>query len=291
VLFYKKSRHFLFTDILLFISSLFIFCFFHLHPVFAFNLGLIEPNNLKQNISQWIILDARPQNEWLAGHIPGALSFSWKDFTRKDEKGTPYRVWPPSELAKALGNMGIDENKPIVVYGDADESWGGEGWTCWVLSWIGHKGPIRLLNGGIQNWKQHSFPLKEGAEKLAAISRVQYKYTLDESLIIHEEEILRKRSSIVLVDTRSTLEWFIEKIEGAAHIPWDDFFTGKNHQPLSSDQLKYLLSKKGVDTNKTIVYYCSGGIRSAYAWMVHQLAGLPNAINYEGGYEAWKRHK
>jgi thiosulfate/3-mercaptopyruvate sulfurtransferase len=290
VLFYKKSKHFLFIEILLFISSLFIFYFFPLQTVFAFNLGLIEPNNLKQNISQWIILDARPQNEWLAGHIPGALSLSWEDFTGKDEHGIPYRVWPPSELSRALGNMGIDENKPIAVYGDADKSWGGEGWTCWVLSWIGHKGPIRLLNGGIQNWKQHSFPIKEGSEKLA-ISRVQYKYSINESLIINEEEILRKRSSIVLVDTRSTLEWFIGKIEGAVHIPWDDFYIGKNHHSLSSDQLKNILSRNGVDTNKTIVYYCSGGIRSGYAWMVHQLAGLPNAINYEGGYEAWKRHK
>ncbi len=45
----------------------------------------------------------------------------------------------------------------------------------------------------------------------------------------------------------------------------------------------------GVDTTHPVVYYCHGGIRSGYVWLVHQLAGLPTARNYSGGMAAWQK--
>jgi thiosulfate/3-mercaptopyruvate sulfurtransferase len=256
--------------------------------VYALNLGLIEPAALNQNASAWVILDARPKTEWLAGHLPGALSFSWENYTRTDENGIPYRVWSPRELSAELGKMGINENTPIVVYGDADKSWGGEGWNCWVLSWLGHKGPIRLLGGGIQAWRKNKLPINEGIEH-KTLRPVPYKFKLEPNVDISTTELERQKSNLVLIDTRSTLEWFKGRIPGAIHIPWDNFFSGKERRPLPPDALKKLLQKHGVDINKPIVYYCTGGIRSAYAWSVHQLSGFPTARNYEGGFEAWKR--
>jgi thiosulfate/3-mercaptopyruvate sulfurtransferase len=277
------------------ISAIFIFVlvtffsFFQLRNVaYGSDIGILGASDLNRNLSGWIVLDARPKSEWTAGHIPGAFSFSWEDYTRTDAQRIPYRVWQPHELAKALGAMGITENTSIVVYGDADKSWGGEGWTCWVLSWLGHKGQIRLLSGGVQSWKKNAFPVLAGAEK-RNIKNVRYNVQLDPSLDISTAEIEKNRAGLVLVDTRSTLEWFRGRIPGAIHIPWDDFYSGKDRRPLSPDALKKLLQKNGVDTRKPIVYYCTGGIRSGYALMVHQLAGLPAAKNYEGGYEAWQR--
>jgi thiosulfate/3-mercaptopyruvate sulfurtransferase len=255
---------------------------------FADDLGLIEAQTLYQKIAEWTILDARPKSEWVSGHIPGALSFSWEDYTRIDEHGIPYKVWTPQEIAKALSDMGIDEKTPIVVYGDADKSWGGEGWDCWVLSWLGHVGPIRLLNGGIQSWKNNRLPLKQG-DDVAKRKPVQYTVKLNSDIDITTSEIVNQKSDIVLIDTRSTLERFRGKVPGSIHISWGDFFSGKERRPIQPLALKNLLTKKGVDTNKTIVYYCSGGMRSGYAWLVHHLSGLPPAKNYEGGYEAWKR--
>jgi thiosulfate/3-mercaptopyruvate sulfurtransferase len=277
------------------ISTLFILLlgafisFFQLNSIaYSATLGIIEASDLHKNPSGWLVLDARPKSEWTAGHIPGALSFSWEDYTRTDEQGIPYRVWQPQALAKTLGALGISENSPVVIYGDADKSWGGEGWTCWVLSWLGHKGQIRLLSGGIQAWRTNAFPVLAGAEK-KNIKNVRYNVHLDPALDITTAEIEKNRSGLVMVDTRSTLEWFRGKIPGAIHIPWDDFYSGTDRRPLSPPALKKLLQKNGVDTRKPIVYYCTGGIRSGYAWMVHQLAGLPIAKNYEGGYEAWQK--
>ena len=67
------------------------------------------------------------------------------------------------------------------------------------------------------------------------------------------------------------------------------FLHGEERRPLKREALIALLEKNGIDPRKPVVYYCSGGIRSAYAWTVHELAGLQSAKNYEGGMEAWRK--
>lgn len=255
----------------------------------AADLGLIEAATLKNAPSGWVVLDARPKGEWEAGHIPGARSLSWETYTRTDEKGIPYQPLPLPALATALAAMGIDEKTPVVVYGDADTSWGGEGWTAWLLAWLGHQGPIRLLNGGIQSWRGANLPLVRGAEPVKAVAR--YRIELQPQHDISTAEVASGRATLTLIDTRSTLEWLKGRIPGAIHIPWDEFYQGETRAPLSPAQFKELLAENQVDMSKPIVYYCAGGIRSAYVWLIHELSGLPHARNYEGSMEAWKRRE
>ena len=175
-----------------------------------------------------------------------------------------------------------------MVYGDADKSWGGEGYSIWLLSWLGHKGPVRLLNGGIQAWQNRNFPLVKGPEKPAA-RKARYQINIQPRHIVSTEELLKGNGSFVVIDVRSTFERFKGKIPGSIHIPWEDFYSGKERRPLSSIELQKLLASHGVDTSQPVVYYCLGGVRSAYTWMTHQLAGLPDARNYEGGWAAWEK--
>jgi len=254
----------------------------------AVDLKLIDAAMLKNNLTKWVILDARPQADWEVGHIPGAIQFSWDNYTRTDAQGIKFSSFPPQELAATLARLGIDEKTPIVVYGDADKSWGSEGYSVWLFSWLGHKGPIRLLNGGIQTWQNQNYLLVKGPEK-PALKKTVYHVNLQPQFIISTEEIQKGKDSFVLVDVRSTLEWLKGRIPGAIHIPWEDFYTGKEHRPLSSAELKKLLISHGVDTSKPVVYYCLGGVRSAYAWTTHQLAGLPDAKNYKGSWAAWEK--
>jgi len=254
----------------------------------AADLKLIDATTLKSDSAKWVILDARPKTDWEAGHIPGAITSSWENYTRTDAQGIKFSSFSPQELATALAILGIDEKTPIVVYGDADKSWGCEGYNVWMLSWLGHKGPIRLLNGGIQAWRNQNFPLVKGPEK-PAVKKALYKVNPTPRFIISTEEIQKRKGSFVLVDVRSTMERLKGKIPGSIHIPWEDFYTGKEHRPLSAVELKKLLVSHGVDTSKPVVYYCLGGVRSAYTWMTHQLAGLPDAKNYKGGWAAWEK--
>lgn len=309
----------------------------------AKDLDLLNVNELRNKMSKWIIVDARPLNYWKKSHIPGSVSLSWENYTETDENQVPYRILSPEKMAQALGNLGISDKSDVVVYGDADESWGGEGWVCWMLSWIGHKGEVRLLEGGIQAWKRNSFTLvtsehitgkdqkntqtDSNPKNSSLITDTNNRITESISYIPHPEswmnitarEIHEHADSYLLVDTRSTFEWLKGHLPGAVHIPWEKFFKGKDRTPLNAEELKRLLIKNGIDIKtvngnrlngekqekissgeassikerapmeKIVVYYCTGGIRSGYSWMVHSLAGLPEALNFEGGVAEWDK--
>jgi thiosulfate/3-mercaptopyruvate sulfurtransferase len=253
----------------------------------AFDMALIEPSELTQERGQWTILDARPESDWLAGHIPGAICFSWENYTRTDEKGRAYRLAPPEQLAAALGQMGITENTSVAVYGDAGRSMGGEGWITWVILWLGHQGPIRVVAGGIQSWKDHGYPVVAGAENSTRAAS-SYRVRLRPEINVETPELQSKDRPFILIDTRSKMEWIRSRIPGAVHIPWTDFYTGALRRPLDRARLQKLLKSHDIDMENPVIFYCTGGVRSGYAWMVHQLDGFSSARNYLGGMEDWR---
>lgn len=252
------------------------------------DIGLIKAAELQKDLSSWIVLDARPFGVWSKSRIKGSISFSWEKYTRTDDKGIKYRIFPPEELASRLGDLGIDENASIAVYGDADSSWGGEGWAIWALSWLGHKGKIRLLDGGIQEWTKNNFETAQG-ETLPRKQGKKYRCRTRDSLIVTTEKLKADKSSFTVIDNRSLLEWMKGHIKDAKRIEWTELYKGPERKPLNPDEYKALISSNGIDTSKPVVFYCTGGIRSGYAWLVHQLSGLPSAMNYEEGMEAWDK--
>ncbi len=259
-------------------------------PVAGIELQKISVSDAAAKQNSLIFLDGRPVKVFQAGHIPGALSFSWEIYTRTDADGVPYRTFPPVELASALGKLGISHTDAVVVYGDADTSWGGEGWVAWIFAWLGHEGPVYALDGGVPAWRAKGLAIDQGVQR--SVSSKEYELNIRPDFNISMEEIQAMENGITLVDTRNYLtEWLPGHLPNAVHISWEKFYEGPQRQFLSPEDVKALLVKNKVDLKKPVVYYCTGGIRSGFAWIVHQLAGLPDAVNFEGGTEEWNRKK
>lgn len=282
---YKPNRLFQ-TAIISFISLIAVLL--PCAPASGADLKKISVSDAAAKQNGLIFMDARPAKAFQTGHIPNARSFSWETHTRTDAKGVPYRIFPPAELAVALGKLGISHTDAVVVYGDADTSWGGEGWAAWVLAWIGHLGPVYCLDGGFPLWRAKGLPVSNATGK--NVSSTIYVINVRPDLTISADEINARKDEITLVDTRKYLTEFLPgHLPGAIHIPWEKFYKGPHREFLPPEEVKALLIEKGVDLKKPVVYYCTGGIRSGFAWMVHQLAGLPDAVNFEGGTEEWNR--
>ena len=279
---YRKHKNILINLFIIFSSILIMN-----NSVCAADLGLIEADQVHDESDEWIIIDARPESIWQKGHIPGAHSLWWENFVNTGDEESPFRILPPEKFAAALGAMGISKTTSIAVYGDAGKSWGGEGWACWVLIWLGHEGPVRLLNGGIQAWTEHQYPVTSEHPKKNKKPAV-YEFQINQSILIHAVDIQKDMNQYQLIDTRSTFEWLKGHLPKAVHISWKKFYKGKNRIPLTPEKTIALLRKNGIDTNKPIVYYCSSGLRCSYPWMVHELAGLPTAINFDGGMADWE---
>lgn len=263
------------------------------HSSWALQLQRLDIQRGSEKIEQMIILDARPQAQWQKSHLPGAFSLSWEDYTRTDADGVKYRTLPSHEFGKKLTALGITPHSTLLVYGDADSSWGGEGWLAWALAWLGHQGTVYLLDGGIQAWQQAGLPVNNHMPPLVAEKdRVDYQPHETATVTISARQLALNADHYTIIDTRNYwTEWLPGHIPGAIHIDWKSFYHGDEHRMIDSQQLKALLQKNGVSLDKPIVYYCTGGIRSGFTWAVHSLTDLPPAINFEGGIVEWDHYQ
>ncbi len=262
--------------------------FFNLPNAHGGNLSLISAEKVTQLKGETIIIDSRTKKEFEDHHIPGALSMDWYEFTHTDEKGIPYRIFPRKIMAQKLSSMGINENSTLIVYGSGSSNFGGEGWCCWVFQWLGHRGEILLLKGGIQEWENKKYPLEKGvSKKVQPLKQTPYGYGVNENVDADMDDIRSNR--FYIIDTRTLMERVSRgRIPGSIHISWKKFFQKDGTTPLAPADVEKLLENKNIPRDKPVIYYCTGGIRSAWTWLVHSLAGIGPARNFEGGMVMYK---
>lgn len=90
-----------------------------------------------------------------------------------------------------------------------------------------------------------------------------------------ELRALLDSGTIALIDVRDPVEWDINHIDGAVHIPKSALESGEGLALLPAD--------------RTPVLYCKTGVRSAQALATVQRAGFSSARHLEGGIVAWAR--
>jgi adenylyltransferase/sulfurtransferase len=89
------------------------------------------------------------------------------------------------------------------------------------------------------------------------------------------KELLDSGKPLALIDVREQVEWDINRIEGAELIPKGAFESGE------------ALAKLPVD--RTPVFYCKTGARSAEVLAIAKKAGFSDAMHVQGGIVAWGR--
>ncbi|MGZ8749138.1 MAG: adenylyltransferase/sulfurtransferase MoeZ [Mycobacterium sp.] len=86
-------------------------------------------------------------------------------------------------------------------------------------------------------------------------------------------ELIDTGKPLALIDVREPVEWDINRIEGAELIPKGAFETGEALANLQID--------------RTPVFYCKTGVRSAEVLAIVKKAGFSDALHVQGGIVAW----
>ncbi len=249
---------------------------------------------LKNNLNSIIILDARKDKEYKAGHIPGAINAPWQGFARMEgNPGDPGwgTLLPKDKLAEKLGAIGINADKDIVIYADPN-GWGEDGRILWMLKMAGlNRG--KLLDGGWPAWKAAG---GETGTEAPVIKPVKLQIpVLDENMTATTEWIKTNLNRIRIVDARAQKEFqgavdFGEKRGGhlpdAVNIPFKEVLNDDGTVK-SVPELKELFAKAGLKPEDEIVVYCTKGIRSAHMTLLLRLAGFAKARNYDASFYEW----
>src|SRR5699024_6483232 len=108
-----------------------------------------------------LIIDARGEEAHAEGHIPGAIAVGWQQFTLMEgEPGDPDwgTVLEAEALSERLAEIGVSEDKEIVVYSETIDAWGEDGRILWMLRSAGLDN-TKLLDGGFNLWEAEDYEI------------------------------------------------------------------------------------------------------------------------------------
>lgn len=261
----------------------------------------VSPQQAQQLIAEGAtVLDARDKG-FFWGHLPGARPIHWLDY--RDGWGRTGKLTTDvAELARRLGELGVSEARPVIVYGDAQSGFGEEGRIAWMLAYLGHP-QVFVLDGGVKAWRQQGGPLQRGFGKGAAL-RTGFHPQLRTELRADKAAVQAAlgRADTVVLDVRTAAEWhgatpYLEArgghIPGARHLDWRTLLSAQGElRPVA--ELRALLQQVGIhppgvsaSPPQEIIVYCTGGVRSAYVWAGLRSLGLLNVRNYDGSFWEW----
>ncbi|MBD3241535.1 MAG: sulfurtransferase [Chitinivibrionales bacterium] len=248
-----------------------------------------------RNDSSVVIVDARGESAYDNGHIPGAIASEWQEYA--DMSGSPddtgyAELRPTAEIVAILAAKGISPDRTVVVYGDADEAWGEDGHLVWLLRMHGVTS-ARLLDGGFPFWKDQGYETTREATQPRPVD--PWPVEVDSSWGASTQYLAAGLDTLQIVDSRSEREYngatpYGEArgghIPGAVHIHFEELYADDGRF-LSQDELVALFESEGVAADRTIVAYCTGGVRSGVMAVVLRMAGYAQARNYDGSFWAW----
>lgn len=231
-----------------------------------------------------------------AGHIPGALSWPWKeslwDAARREF------VSPPA-FAELMSRSGVTWETTLIFYSEDCQFATYALWTC-ILR--GHS-RVKILEGSRKRWVQEQRPL---TTERPLVARTDYPIRApDEGGRIGRDGVLAGLGNPdrVLLDVRSP-----EEYQGQRVRPWPGFdhgaerkgrIPGAQHlyfrELLNDDDtfkpvevLREMFEARGATPDKEIVVYCRLSHRATMVWFVaRHLLGYPRVRSYDGSWTEW----
>ena len=251
---------------------------------------LIEPVTLSRpGINrQLIVLDARPQDQFDEGRIPGAVRVDVAVWGKAFKEGKDAEGW-----AARIGSLGIRPDSKVVIYDNASFKDAARIW--WILRYWGVQ-DVRLLNGDWAGWKKAGLRIE--VEKPNSPTPAKFVVKPRADWLATKGQLLTalKDKSLQIVDARSEREFCgIDKeknkragaMPGAKHLDWVDLVDKETQRFKSAAQLRKLFQDAGIDIERPTVTHCQSGGRASVMSFAMELMGAKAVRNYYASWAEW----
>jgi len=269
----------------------------------SFKKYLISPNELfrkkKINIRiidcRWYLEDNKKGlKEFLKSHIKNSIFLDIEKLSGNSD--LPHMLPSSIKFNKFINSNGLNYNNEIIIYDQTGFFCSSRVW--FMFCFFGFKN-VKILNGGIKNWKIHKFPLS----KLIKKKRRSFTYIseIKTNLLINKCEItqlLKSESKLhKIIDARPRNRFLGEKgeprkglrkgnIKFSINIPFSDIIK-KNGTIKSNVELRSIISKNMIKEKHTIICYCGSGITACNLIFAFNIIGLSNTKLYDGSWAEW----
>lgn len=240
-----------------------------------------------------VLVDLSDNLQYTRFHLPEAINLPYEYLNQT--QGKINQSIGPVNIAKLLGQSGIQNTSTIIMYDDT----GGlnAARLFWELEQLGHQ-KVAILNGGLVKWirERREVSAKAHLRKPTQYLPAKMDTTVSASLVEVKQASAERNS--VLLDVRSEEEYLGDKeykrsghIPGAVSWPWDTALnTDEGFTLQSPAALKETLAKAGVnDLQQPIITYCQSGHRAAHAYFTLRELGFTHVKVYDGSMQEYAR--
>ncbi|MDK2564077.1 rhodanese-like domain-containing protein [Romboutsia sedimentorum] len=252
--------------------------------------------NIEKN-KNLVIIDARSEEDYKKGHIPGSINVAWQSLAQMEGKAGD-KNWgtllEKDALSKALSEIGITKDSQVLVYATKG-AWGEDGRIVWCLQRAGVD--ARMLNGGFDLWKSENKEVSKDISKNEVSDFKVEKITNHNN--ITTDELKKEIKDVKLIDTREEDEYkgatnFGEARGGhlpnAINITFNKLYN-EDGTIKSNEEIEKVMKENKIEKTDKIVTYCTAGIRSAHMGLALKNAGYENVRNYDASYYEWAADK
>jgi thiosulfate/3-mercaptopyruvate sulfurtransferase len=235
-----------------------------------------------------------------AGHIKGARYTNFSgDGWRVKINGIPGLLPPPADIAKTIGQFGIDNTSHVVVVpgGREKADFNASARVYWTLKALGHD-KASILEGGDKAWFADAAnpvatgPVSVEPKKFVAHFRPDYVVSRD------EVKQALKAHDVKLVDARPPQQYegkakspsvrVAGTIPGAVNVPAVQVAAADGTRPADIATIDKVLAKAGIKAEGKQIAFCNTGHLASGTWfMLHEIKGNKNVRLYDGSMADW----
>jgi len=246
--------------------------------------------------TRWSLIEKdKGRTAYRDGHVPGAVFLDVDaDLAAPRGQGPGRHPLPaPAAFAAAMSRAGIGEGTHVVAYDFGDGSTAARLW--WLLRYFGHE-RASVLDGGMARWVAEGRPVES---RVPSYTPASFEPVPRPGLVADAEAIerLRKQPGALVIDVRmpERYEGLREPIDPVAgHVP------GARNRPyptnvrsaadprfLPAAELESAFEQLGARSGEPVACYCGSGVNACQTVFALELAGLRDALLYEGSWSDW----
>ena len=245
------------------------------------------------------IFDVRPEAEYAAGHLPGAIRIDyadWQELSLTSETGlTHEQMWH-----NRIGAFGVDGDDTVLIYDGGEMTRAARVW--FILQHFG-VAEASVVNGGFPliaesaNARQLTLstepneprrvtfqPSRANAGRIGSLDRFEVRAAIEAG----EAQVLDART----VDEYRGID--LRKNDRGGHLPTA---TNVPHTKLlddrgrlkPADELANILDNAGFVKRRPVITHCDGGGRAALAALAAARAGYGPVVNYYLSFGDWAK--
>ncbi len=194
-------------------------------------------------------------------HITGSIAIPYTKFLINSTY-----VRPEDELAKMIGDAGISQDDPVIIYGECMPCGGGPApatFVYWIMKSMGQEN-VRVLDGTVKDWALAGKPT---ATEAALLPAKTFAAQINRNLSADYDYVSSGKAQIV--DARTMQEFGAGSIPGAINIPYENVVINSKIR----DETKLDRVFAFLDKNQPVVVYTNTGLKGSVVWFALTLRG------------------